>query len=37
MLRFVEKVLSRDTLGDFCSLDCRLTGRREEPMLEDRL
>lgn len=34
MLRFEEKVFSRDTLGDFCNLDCRLTGRGEEPMLD---
>ena len=32
MLRFVEKALSRDRLGGFCSLDCKLTGSEDEPI-----
>ena len=34
MLRFVEKVFSRDILGDFCSLDCKLTGSGDEAIFD---
>lgn len=34
MLRFDDKVFSRDTLDDVCIFDCRLTGRGEEAMLD---
>ena len=37
MVRFDDKVFSRDTLDDFCSFDRRLTGRGEKPMLDTGL